>query len=78
VEYTHIQTKEDSDVLAQIQHIPVRAGSAVFWDNRIPHANSYCNDDLQVHFAVAAWIQAWQTTKMAKRKSLYPNVGTFA
>lgn len=27
-----------------MQHIPVRAGSAVFWDNRIPHGNAYRND----------------------------------
>lgn len=39
--YTHIRPKEDADVIAQIQHIPVPAGAAVFWDNRVPHANSY-------------------------------------
>ncbi len=30
--------------MQRMQHIPVRAGSAVFWDNRIPHGNSYRND----------------------------------
>ena len=35
---------EDSDVMERIQHVPVRAGSAVFWDNRIPHANAYRHD----------------------------------
>jgi Protein of unknown function (DUF1479) len=40
-EYTHLRPTEDEDVMKRIQHIPVRAGSAVFWDNRIPHANSY-------------------------------------
>jgi hypothetical protein len=30
--------------MERIQHVPVRAGSAVFWDNRIPHANAYRND----------------------------------
>jgi hypothetical protein len=51
-EYTHIRPKEDSDVLARIRHIPARAGSAVFWDNRIPHANSYRNDDRQARAVV--------------------------
>lgn len=40
-QYTHIRPKEDKDVMDRVTHIPVRAGSAVFWDNRIPHANSY-------------------------------------
>jgi hypothetical protein len=43
-EYTHIRPKEDAYVMERIQHVPVRAGSAVFWDNRIPHANAYRND----------------------------------
>jgi hypothetical protein len=30
--------------MERVTHIPVRAGSAVFWDNRIPHGNSYRND----------------------------------
>ncbi len=40
-EYTHIRPKEDRDVMDRVMHIPIRAGSAVFWDNRIPHANAY-------------------------------------
>jgi hypothetical protein len=40
-QYTHMRPKEDKDVMDQVTHIPVRAGSAVFWDNRIPHANAY-------------------------------------
>jgi ectoine hydroxylase-related dioxygenase (phytanoyl-CoA dioxygenase family) len=51
-EYTHIRPKEDRDVMALIQHIPVRAGSAVFWDNRIPHANAYQNDQSEVRAVV--------------------------
>ena len=43
-EYTHIRPQEDAQVMKQIRHIPVKAGSVVFWDNRIPHANSYRND----------------------------------
>lgn len=43
-EYSHIRPKEDEHVMKAIQHVPVRAGSAVFWDNRIPHANAYKND----------------------------------
>jgi hypothetical protein len=33
-EYTHIRPTEDRDVMGRIQHVPVPAGSAVFWDNR--------------------------------------------
>jgi hypothetical protein len=40
-EYTHIRPVEDVDVMKRIQHVPVRAGSVVFWDNRLPHANAY-------------------------------------
>ena len=40
-EYTHIRPKEDCEVMAQVQHVPVPAGAAVFFDNRIPHANAY-------------------------------------
>ena len=43
-EYTHIRPKEDRYVMDQVSHVPVAAGSAVFWDNRIPHANSYRHD----------------------------------
>lgn len=40
-QYTHIRPKEDQEIMDRVVHIPVRAGSAVFWDNRIPHANAY-------------------------------------
>ena len=40
-QYTHIRPKEDREIMDRVVHIPVKAGSAVFWDNRIPHANSY-------------------------------------
>lgn len=40
-QYSHIRPTEDREVIDRVQHIPVRAGSAVFWDNRIPHANAY-------------------------------------
>jgi len=40
-DYTHIRPVEDRAIMEQVQHVPVRAGSAVFFDNRIPHANAY-------------------------------------
>jgi hypothetical protein len=40
-QYTHIRPKEDKDILTRVGHIPVKKGSAVFWDNRVPHANAY-------------------------------------
>lgn len=40
-EYTHIRPNEDAAILRRVQHIPVTSGSAIFWDNRIPHANAY-------------------------------------
>ena len=45
-EYTHIRPREDEHVMKLVQHVPVISGSAVFWDNRIPHANAYKNDSL--------------------------------
>jgi hypothetical protein len=77
-EYTHIRPKEDATVMKQIRHIPVKAGSAVFWDNRIPHANSYRNDsnlarlvvycsflpDTELNFKyVKNQLQAWKMRK---------------
>ena len=43
-EYTHIRPKEDGHVMKRVEHIAVPAGSAVLWDNRIPHANAYKNE----------------------------------
>jgi len=43
-EYTHIRPREDRDIMDRVKHIPVSAGDAVFWDNRLPHSNSYRND----------------------------------
>jgi hypothetical protein len=40
-EYTHMRPKEDREVMDRVRHIPVQAGSAVFWDNRIAHSNAY-------------------------------------
>ena len=51
-EYTHIRPKEDMEVMKSVSHIPVKAGSAVFWDNRIPHANAYRNDSTSLARAV--------------------------
>jgi hypothetical protein len=39
--YTHMRPKEDQEVMLRVKHVPVRAGSAVFWDQRLPHANAY-------------------------------------
>jgi hypothetical protein len=47
-EYTHVHPMYDHDILSRIQHIPVKAGSVVFWDNRIPHGNSFRNDPISV------------------------------
>jgi hypothetical protein len=33
-EYTHIRPKEDAVVMKMIEHISVKAGAAVFWDER--------------------------------------------
>ncbi len=53
-EYTHIRPKEDCEVMKRVCHIPVKAGSAVFWDNRIPHANAYRNVSLVARAVVYA------------------------
>ena len=41
-EYTHVH---DRELMKRVQHISVKAGSAVFWDNRLPHGNAYRNDN---------------------------------
>jgi hypothetical protein len=41
-EYTHVH---DPELMKRVQHIPVKAGDVVFWDNRIPHGNAYRNDN---------------------------------
>lgn len=33
-EYTHIRPNEDRSVLVRVKHVPVSAGSVVFWDHR--------------------------------------------
>ena len=33
----------DPDVLGRFKHIPIPAGAALFWDQRLPHANSLRN-----------------------------------
>ena len=43
-EYTHLSPSHDRGIMQRVQHIPVKAGSVVFWDNRIPHGNAYRND----------------------------------
>jgi len=48
-EYTHLHPNHDRELLKRVQHIPVPAGSAVFWDNRIPHGNSYINKPLNLN-----------------------------
>ena len=40
-EYTHIRPNEDCEVFKRVEHIPVRAGDVVLWDNRLPHSNAY-------------------------------------
>jgi ectoine hydroxylase-related dioxygenase (phytanoyl-CoA dioxygenase family) len=42
-EYTPIRVVEDADILNNFCHIPVKRGSLVLWDNRLPHANARFN-----------------------------------
>jgi hypothetical protein len=42
-DFCPIRPREDKQVIGRFQHVPVAAGSAVFWDQRIPHANAYRN-----------------------------------
>merc|ERR1711976_665564 len=38
--------------MKRVEHIPVPAGSAVLWDNRIPHANAYKNMSDQTRIVI--------------------------
>ena len=42
-DFCPIRTKEDAELIARFGHVPIPAGAAVFWDQRIPHANSNGN-----------------------------------
>jgi len=44
-EYTQLHPTYDRDIISRI---PVKAGSVVFWDNRIPHGNSLRNDPISI------------------------------
>jgi ectoine hydroxylase-related dioxygenase (phytanoyl-CoA dioxygenase family) len=71
-EYTHIRPNEDENVMALIQHIPVGAGSAVFWDNRIPHANAYRNDHGEARAVVyCSFLPDIQLNREYVRRQLY-------
>ena len=39
----HARPREDARVIEEVGHVPLRAGCAVFWDQRIPHANARFN-----------------------------------
>ncbi|EQC39641.1 hypothetical protein SDRG_03072 [Saprolegnia diclina VS20] len=40
-DFSPLRMQEDRDVISRYEHIPCRAGSVIFFDWRIPHANSY-------------------------------------
>jgi hypothetical protein len=42
-DFCPIRPREDQSVIAAFRHISVKAGEAVFWDQRIPHSNSRRN-----------------------------------
>ena len=42
-DYVHVSPRDDAAVLARVRHVPVPAGAAVFWDQRLPHANARRN-----------------------------------
>ena len=44
-EFTPMRPVEDSEVIADMVHVPCRAGDLVLWDNRIPHSNARCNSN---------------------------------
>ena len=55
----------------RIRHIPVRAGSAVFWDQRIPHANSYRHDGKEARSVVyCSFLPNVEVNRVYVRKQL--------
>ncbi len=42
-DFAAIRPREDHELLSRFENIPIPAGSAVFWDQRIPHANAQYN-----------------------------------
>eukprot|EP00494_Astrolonche_serrata_P016087 UN16250 len=43
-EFCRLLPQEDRSILKRYVHIPYKAGSAVLWDWRIPHANARFNN----------------------------------
>ena len=39
-DYCHIRPREDASIISRFEHIACPAGGAIFWDQRIPHANA--------------------------------------
>mmetsp|Transcript_2367 Transcript_2367/g.3428 ORF Transcript_2367/g.3428 Transcript_2367/m.3428 type:complete len:488 (+) Transcript_2367:99-1562(+) len=70
-EYTHIRPKEDAEIYKRMKHIPVPEGGAVFWDNRIPHANSYVHDGDEPRMVVyASFLPDVECNRMYVEKQL--------
>jgi hypothetical protein len=66
-EYTHINPTHDRDIMIRVKHVPVEAGCAVFWDNRIPHGNAYRNDPADCNPAILNKIDRSDPTAMLLR-----------
>lgn len=70
-EYTHMRPKEDAEVFSRVEHIPVTAGSAVLWDNRIPHANAYKNNSSEPRIVVyCSFLPDVEVNRIYARKQL--------
>ena len=39
-DFCKMRPKFDDTLLARVEHVPVPAGAAVFWDQRLPHGNA--------------------------------------
>eukprot|EP00804_Cyclotella_cryptica_P001632 CCRYP_014949-RA/>CCRYP_014949-RA protein AED:0.08 eAED:0.08 QI:119/1/1/1/1/1/3/524/432 len=63
-EYTHLHPNHDRELLQRVQHIPVQAGSAVFWDNRIPHGNAYRNNPPKLSCSTISNVDDEETSKV--------------
>ncbi|KAJ1448567.1 hypothetical protein M885DRAFT_538708 [Pelagophyceae sp. CCMP2097] len=42
-DYIAVSARDDPYILRRFQHIPIPTGAAIFWDQRLPHANALRN-----------------------------------
>lgn len=80
-DFCPIRPREDFTVISRYEHVPVPAGAAVIWDQRIPHANArYNRSDVPRSVVYGGWLprvpcnEAYAEEQLRRFKLLLPQV----